>query len=55
LLEAYHAALGPARKRHAELVADPGEVERILQDGAQRARAEASRLMDKVRRAVGIP
>lgn len=55
LLEAYHATLGPARKRHAELVADPGEVERILQDGAQRARAEATRLMDKVRRAVGIP
>ena len=55
LLEAYHANLGPARKRHAELVADPGEVERILQDGAQRARAEAARLMDQVRRAVGIP
>ncbi|MBZ4417324.1 tryptophan--tRNA ligase [Myxococcus sp. RHSTA-1-4] len=55
LLEAYHATFGPARQRHAELVADPGELERILQDGANRAREEAARLMDKVRRAVGIP
>ncbi|RJS25264.1 tryptophan--tRNA ligase [Corallococcus sp. H22C18031201] len=55
LLEAYHTVFGPARKRHAELVADPAEVERILQDGADRARQEASRLMAKVRRAVGIP
>ncbi|MFP2932528.1 tryptophan--tRNA ligase [Pyxidicoccus sp. 3LG] len=55
LLEAYHATFGPARQRYSELVADPGEVERILQDGANRARQEATRLMDKVRRAVGIP
>ncbi len=55
LLEAYHAAFGPARQRYAELAADPGEVERILQDGANRARAEASRLMDQVRKAVGVP
>jgi tryptophanyl-tRNA synthetase len=55
LLEAYHTTFGPARKRYAELVSDPGELERILQDGASRARAEAARLMDKVRRAVGIP
>ncbi|RKH36746.1 tryptophan--tRNA ligase [Corallococcus sicarius] len=55
LLEAFHTTFGPARQRHAELLADPGEVERILQDGAQRARAEATRLMDQVRRAVGIP
>ncbi|MFP2908693.1 tryptophan--tRNA ligase [Pyxidicoccus sp. 3LFB2] len=55
LLEAYHANFGPARQRYAELAADPGELERILQDGANRAREEAVRLMDKVRRAVGIP
>ncbi|NVJ06962.1 tryptophan--tRNA ligase, partial [Myxococcus sp. AM001] len=55
LLEAYHATFGPARQRYAELAADPGEVERILQDGASRARAEATRLMDQVRKAVGIP
>ncbi|WP_342373795.1 tryptophan--tRNA ligase [Myxococcus stipitatus] len=55
LLEAYHATFGPARQRHAELVSDPAELERILKDGADRARAEATRLMDKIRRAVGIP
>ncbi len=55
LLEAYHATFGPARQRYAELAADPGELERILQDGADRARSEASRLMDQVRKAVGIP
>lgn len=55
LLEAYHATFGAARKRYAELAADPGEVERILQDGAQRARAVAVPLMERVRRAVGLP
>ncbi|MCY1023317.1 tryptophan--tRNA ligase [Pyxidicoccus sp. MSG2] len=55
LLEAFHATFGPARKRYAELAGDPAELERILQDGATRARAEATQLMDKVRRAVGIP
>ncbi len=55
LLEAYHDTFGPARKRYQELRNDPAELERILQDGAERARAEASRLMERVRRAVGIP
>ncbi|MBZ4397368.1 tryptophan--tRNA ligase [Myxococcus sp. MISCRS1] len=55
LLEAFHTTFGPARQRYAELAGDPAELERILQDGAQRARQEASVLMDKVRRAVGIP
>ncbi|XXF81467.1 tryptophan--tRNA ligase [Myxococcaceae bacterium GXIMD 01537] len=54
LLEAYHATFGPARKRREELLADPGELERILKDGADRARAEASALIDKVRKAVGV-
>jgi tryptophanyl-tRNA synthetase len=55
LLEAYHATFGPARQRYQELSKDPGELERILQDGAERARAEAAPLMQRVRRAVGIP
>jgi tryptophanyl-tRNA synthetase len=37
LLEFFHAQFGPARARRAELLADPGEVERILVDGARRA------------------
>jgi tryptophanyl-tRNA synthetase len=55
LLEAFHDTFGPARQRYQELKNDPAELERILQDGAERARAEASRLMERVRRAVGIP
>ena len=55
VLEAFHATFGPARKRREELLADPGELERILQDGARRAREQAAPLMEKVRRAVGIP
>ena len=55
LLEAFHDTFGPARKRYQELAADSGELERILQDGAERARAEAAPLMQRVRRAVGVP
>ncbi|WP_309897126.1 tryptophan--tRNA ligase [Archangium sp.] len=55
LLEAFHETFGAARKRREELVNDPAELDRILQDGAERARAEASRLMQRVRRAVGVP
>jgi tryptophanyl-tRNA synthetase len=54
LLECFHATFGEARKRHAELSKDPAEVERVLQDGAQRARALAAPYVDAVRRAVGL-
>ena len=54
LLEAFHATFDAARARRAELVGDPGEIERILQEGAQRARALAAPVMDQVRRAVGL-
>jgi tryptophanyl-tRNA synthetase len=54
LLELFHAAFGPARTRRAELEKDPGEVERILRDGAERARALAVDCMSAVRRAAGI-
>jgi tryptophanyl-tRNA synthetase len=54
LLEYFHAALGPARQKREELRKDPGEVERILKDGAERARAFAAPVMDAVRKAVGF-
>ena len=54
LLEAYHATFGPARARRAELLRDPGELERLLQAGARRAREFAAPYMDAVRRAVGL-
>ncbi|HEX8539958.1 MAG TPA: tryptophan--tRNA ligase [Cystobacter sp.] len=55
LLAAFLDTFGPARQRYTELQNDPAELERILQDGADRARAEATQLLQRVRRAVGIP
>ena len=55
LLELFHAEFDAARKREKELVADPGQLERILTDGALRARAIAAPIIKSVREAVGIP
>jgi tryptophanyl-tRNA synthetase len=54
LLDVFHATFDPARKRREELLSDPGELERILADGARRARAYATPVLDAVRRAVGL-
>jgi len=54
LLEYFHATFGPARQKHAELVKNPDEVERILKQGAERARGFAAPIMDGVRKAVGL-
>ena len=45
----------PARSRREELLADPGEVDRILADGARRARELAHPVISGVRKAVGLP
>lgn len=55
LVAAYHAAFDGPRKRYDELAADRGEVERILKAGAQKARALAAPVIQRVRAAVGIP
>lgn len=54
LLEHFHAAFGQARQRREELLRDPGEVEKILQDGARRAREIAAPIISNVRRSVGL-
>jgi tryptophanyl-tRNA synthetase len=46
--------LAPVQARHAELSADPGEVQRILDDGAERARKTASVTLARARDAVGL-
>ncbi|MFE7807382.1 tryptophan--tRNA ligase [Streptomyces sp. NPDC057430] len=46
--------LRPVRERHAELAADPGYVEQVLRDGAERARGMARPLVDRAYRAVGL-
>lgn len=48
LTEILNARLDPIRARRMELLADRGELERILQDGAERARATAEETMRQV-------
>jgi tryptophanyl-tRNA synthetase len=52
--EAVVERLRPIRDRFDELAADPGEVERILADGADRARAIAAPTLERAREAMGL-
>lgn len=54
LLEAYEARFAPMRVRRAELLADPGYVDAVLAKGAEKARAAAAPVLDRVRKAVGL-
>ena len=54
VLEAVVSYLEPIQARYAELSADPGEVERILARGADRARLIAVDTMAAVRSALGL-
>ena len=54
LFEIYMDHFAPMRKRRAELLADPGYVDKVLAEGAGRARDIARKTMDEVRRAVGL-
>jgi tryptophanyl-tRNA synthetase len=54
LAEAYWDFFAPMRERRAEILADAGYVDKVLADGAARAREEASKVLDRVRRAVGL-
>jgi tryptophanyl-tRNA synthetase len=49
------AALAPIRERHRELEAQPGVVEQILHQGAERARRVARGTMAVVRQAMKLP
>ncbi|OQD52878.1 tryptophan--tRNA ligase [Streptomyces phaeoluteigriseus] len=52
--EAVVEILGPVQARHKELCADPGFVEGVLRDGAERARAMARPVVDAAYRAIGL-
>jgi len=54
LLAAYHATFGQARARYQALQKDPGAVDAILRAGAERARAVAAPVIERVRQVVGI-
>jgi tryptophanyl-tRNA synthetase len=47
-------ALRPIRQRYHQLLADPVEIERILLDGAERARAVANPKVQEMKRKVGF-
>lgn len=54
LLERLSAYFDPFRKQRSALEADPGRVERILREGAARARAEIAKTLKAARKAVGL-
>ncbi len=54
LADAYWDYFAPMRARRAEIEADPGFVDQVLANGAVRAREEAGKVLERVRRAVGL-
>jgi tryptophanyl-tRNA synthetase len=54
LVELMHERFRPYRPKRQELENNPDRVEKILLDGAARARAIARQTMDEVRKAVGL-
>jgi tryptophanyl-tRNA synthetase len=54
LFEHYWNHFAAARTRRAELVANPGYVNQVLRDGATRARAVASKVLARARKACGL-
>jgi len=54
LVEMIHDYFRPYREKRKDLENNLDEVEKILQDGAQRARAIGRKTIDEVRKAVGL-
>lgn len=54
LLAAVGDHFAPMRERRAEVTADPGYVDRVLSEGAERARAVARKTLSRVHDAVGL-
>jgi tryptophanyl-tRNA synthetase len=54
LFEHFWAFFAPARARRAELLSDPGYVDQVLRDGADRARQVASVVIRRARKAAGL-
>ncbi len=53
LLDALEVRFGQYRDRYNELIANPSEIERILAEGAEKAKAVASAKLSEVRKAIG--
>jgi tryptophanyl-tRNA synthetase len=54
LFDAIWEYFAPMRARREALAADPGHIDRVLAEGAERASATSAPVMERVRRAVGL-
>ena len=54
LFQQINNEIAPFRARYQELMANPKELEEILQMGAEKARRHSRKQLDKARRAIGI-
>lgn len=54
LWESYWNFFAPMRERRQELLDNPGYVDKVLKEGAGRAREQARAVLDRVRSAVGL-
>ena len=54
LFEKINTEIAPFRERYNHLMANPKELEEILQMGAEKARRESRKRMEKVRKSIGI-
>lgn len=54
LAKAIYKEIEPIQKRRAVLEKDPSYVERVLEDGAKRARAVARGTLDEVKKSMGL-
>ncbi|MBQ9498251.1 MAG: tryptophan--tRNA ligase, partial [Selenomonadaceae bacterium] len=54
LREVLEETLEPIRRRHAQYEARPDEVMDILKEGTKKARAKASQVLNRVKRAMKI-
>lgn len=54
LADAYWDCFAQMRTRRQEILADPGYVDNVLKKGAERAREESAKVLDRVKKAVGL-
>jgi tryptophanyl-tRNA synthetase len=53
-IDCVNAALEPIQRTHAELMAEPGELNALLAAGAERASAQAEPVLARAREAIGL-
>lgn len=54
LFEVMDRELSPLRERYEQIIADPGQIEKILKEGAAEARELAGQTLRRLRRVIGV-